>query len=61
MLKKVRVIVPGFPDDVVQRGHNRQPVSVECLDSITTWHTFLSRRRSLNWTTGTGLLSRLFG
>ena len=29
MPRQVRVIVPGFPHHIVQRGHNRQPVFVE--------------------------------
>ena len=32
MPRQARVIVPGFPHHIVQRGHNRQPVFVERRD-----------------------------
>jgi len=32
MPRQARVIVPGFPYHIVQRGHNRQPVFVERRD-----------------------------
>ncbi|WP_341582503.1 hypothetical protein [Marinobacter metalliresistant] len=32
MPRQARVIVPGFPHHIVQRGHNRQPVFVEHRD-----------------------------
>ncbi|AOY90087.1 transposase [Marinobacter salinus] len=32
MPRQARVIVPGFPHHIAQRGHNRQPVFVERRD-----------------------------
>lgn len=32
MPSQARVIVPGFPHHIVQRGHNRHPVFVERCD-----------------------------
>jgi len=32
MPRQAKVIVPGFPHHIVQRGHNRQPVFVERRD-----------------------------
>jgi REP element-mobilizing transposase RayT len=32
MPRQARVIVPGFPHHIVQRGHHRQPVFVELRD-----------------------------
>jgi len=32
MPRQARVIVPGFPHHIFQRGHNHQPVFVERLD-----------------------------
>jgi putative transposase len=32
MPRQARVVVPGFPHYIVQRGHNRQPVFVERRD-----------------------------
>jgi putative transposase len=32
MPRQARVIVPGFPRHIVQRGNNRQPVFVERRD-----------------------------
>ncbi|WP_375172006.1 hypothetical protein [Marinobacter sp.] len=32
MPRQARVIVPGFPDHIFQRGHNRQTVFVEPRD-----------------------------
>ncbi|WP_211276985.1 hypothetical protein [Tamilnaduibacter salinus] len=32
MPRQARVIVPGLPHHIVQRGHNRQPVFIEEQD-----------------------------
>ncbi|PVY70104.1 hypothetical protein C8D92_110135, partial [Tamilnaduibacter salinus] len=32
MPRQARVIVPGLPHHIVQRGHNRQPVFIEVQD-----------------------------
>ncbi|RBP71124.1 hypothetical protein DET64_109254 [Marinobacter nauticus] len=32
MMKQTRVIVPGLPHHIVQRGHKRQPVFVKRRD-----------------------------
>ena len=36
MMKQTRVIVPGFPHRIVQRGHNRQRVFVKRRGLSTT-------------------------
>jgi len=51
MPKQARVIVPGFPHHIVQRGYNRQPVFVERRDLSTTWRIFRNGSRSMSWTT----------
>jgi len=53
MPRQTRVIVPGFPLHIVQRGHNRQPVFVErqsyldsSIDEAALNHLKISERIS---------------
>lgn len=44
MPRQARIIVPGYPHHIVQRGHNRQPVFVERRDfKYYLWKIDLSR------------------
>lgn len=37
MPRQARVIVPGYPHHIVQRGHNRQPDRNPSIDEAPGW------------------------
>jgi len=55
MPRQARVIVPGFPHHIVQRGHNRNVVFVEdrdyqyYLESLVEWKAMLGSSGNLIW------------
>ena len=45
MPRQARVIVPGFPHHIVQRGHNHQPVFALCVSVVVAmWNSIMLKQ-----------------